>query len=371
MALGQTDGMLRERGRAKISALIERGEQDGCIELSEVNMLAAALDLDDSEVEGLYDEIYRLGIELSDDCGREEAEEALYLNDALAVTTTDTLQLFMNEVGRHRLLTASEEVELAKRIESGDRRAKEAMINSNLRLVVSIARRYQGNQLALLDLIQEGILGLIRAAEKFDWRRELKFSTYATWWIRQAIERGIANKARTIRMPVHVIQRERKIVRAERELAVRLGRQPTPDEIAAEASLPLRQVQEVHSAARAVASLDRPVGDDPQTRLGDLFESDQPPPEEVVDVSLRREALHHAVAELPEREREVVKLRYGIEGDEPNTIDEVVRRLGISRERVRRIEADALARLARTREISAYETSPGAAARRFAPARRR
>jgi RNA polymerase primary sigma factor len=240
------------------------------------------------------------------------------------------------------------------------------MINSNLRLVVSIARRYQGNQLALLDLIQEGILGLIRAAEKFDWRRDLKFSTYATWWIRQAIERGIANKARTIRMPVHVIQRERKIFRAERELAMRLGRQPSPEEIALEARLPLHQVEEVNAAARAVASLDRPIGSDQETPLGDLFESDQPPTEELVDVSLRREALHQAVAELPEREREVVKLRYGIQGDDPNTIDEVVRRLGISRERVRKIEADALARLARTREISAYETSPGAARRRFA-----
>jgi len=371
MALGGTKGIFRERGQATIAALLERGEQASCIELSEVNQLAAALDLDDSAVEDLYEEIYQRGIELSDDCAREEAEEARYVNEALAVTTTDALQLFMNEVGRYRLLTAPEEVELAKRIENGDREAKDTMINSNLRLVVSIARRYRGQQLALLDLIQEGILGLIRAAEKFDWRRDLKFSTYATWWIRQAIERGIANKARTIRMPVHVIQRERKIVRAERELAVRLGRQPTPEEIAEEARLPLRQVHEVDGAARAVTSLDRPVGSDEETRFGDLFESDEPQPEEIVDVSLRREALHQAVAELPEREREVVKLRYGIEGDEPKTIDEVVRRLGISRERVRRIEADALGRLARTREISAYETSPGAAARRFSTTRRR
>jgi RNA polymerase primary sigma factor len=371
MALGKTQGMPRERRQAMISALLERGEREGCIELSEVNQLASALGFDDAAVEDLYQEIYEFGIELSDDCAREGAEEARYVNEALAVTTTDTLQLFMNEVGRYRLLTAAEEIELAKRIENGDRQAKDTMINSNLRLVVSIARRYQGHDLALLDLIQEGILGLIRAAEKFDWRRELKFSTYATWWIRQAIERGIANKARTIRMPVHVIQRERKIVRAERELAVQLGRQPTPEEIAAEARLPLHQVHEVHRAARAVTSLDRPVGADEETRLGDLFESDQPQPEEIVDVSLRRDALHQAVAELPEREREVVKLRYGIEGDKPSTIDEVVRRLGISRERVRRIEADALGRLARTREISAYETSPGAAMRRITTSRRR
>jgi RNA polymerase primary sigma factor len=366
MALGGIEEMLRGRGQGQISELLERGEQEGCIELSEVNQLAAALDLDDSAVEDLYDEIHRRGIELSDDCAREEAEEALYANHSLAVTTTDTLQLFMNEVGRYRLLTAREEVELAQRIESGDREALDTMINSNLRLVVSIARRYQGqHQLALLDLIQEGILGLIRAAEKFDWRRDLKFSTYATWWIRQAIERGIANKARTIRVPVHVLQRERKIYRAEQRLALRLGRQPTPEEIAAEAQLPVRQVHEINDSARTVASLDRTIGDD-ETSLGDLFESEQPQPEEVVDVSLRREALHRAVAELPDREREVVRLRYGIEGDEPQTINEVVRRLGISRDRVRRIESDALERLARTREISAYETSPGAATRRFA-----
>jgi RNA polymerase primary sigma factor len=371
MALGGTERVPRARGEATVSGLLERGEREGCIELSEVNQLAVALDLDDAAVEDLYDAIYGRGIDLSDDCSREGAEEASYLNDALAVTTTDALQLFMNEVGRYRLLTAAEEVELAKRIENGDREAKDTMINSNLRLVVSIARRYQGQQLALLDLIQEGILGLIRAAEKVDWRRDFKFSTYATWWIRQAIERGIANKARTIRMPVHVLQRERKIVRAERELAMRLGRQPTPEEIASEARLPLRQVREVHGAARAVASLDRPVGADEETRLGDLFESDQPRPEEIVDVSLRRDALRQAVAELPEREKEVVKLRYGIEGDDPNTIDEVVRRLGISRERVRKIEADALGRLARTREISAYETSPGAAMRRISSSRRR
>jgi RNA polymerase primary sigma factor len=371
MALGQKEGMLREGVRREIAVLLERGGEEGCIELSEVNQLAVALGLDHAAVEDLYEAIYERGIDLSDDCAREGAEEVRYVNDALAVTTTDALQLFMNEVGRYRLLSAREEVELAKRIENGDRKAKDRMINSNLRLVVSIARRYQGHQLGLLDLIQEGILGLIRAAEKFDWRRDLKFSTYATWWIRQAIERGIANKARTIRMPVHVIQRERKIVRAEQQLAARLGRQPTPEEVAAEARLPLRQVHEIHGAARTVASLDKPVGGDEDASLGDLFESDQPQPEEIVDVSLRRDALHQAVSELPEREREVVKLRYGIQGGEPKTIDEVVRRLGISRERVRRIESDALSRLARTREISAFETSPGAAARRFSTTRRR
>src|SRR5213083_1720296 len=196
-----------------VAALIAEGERQGCLNLSRFNEFVAEHELEDDDVRALYDQLDERGIEVSDDCGR-ETEQSTYVNGDLAVATTDALQLFLNEAGRWPLLTAAEEVELAKKVERGDREAKDRMINSNLRLVVSIARRYQGNQLALLDLIQEGFLGLIRAAEKFDWRRDLKFSTYATWWIRQAIERGIANKARTIRMPVHVIQRERKILRA-------------------------------------------------------------------------------------------------------------------------------------------------------------
>jgi RNA polymerase primary sigma factor len=268
-----------------------------------------------------------------------------------ALVHADALDQLLQRANQFRLLKPAEELELAQRIEKGDLVAKERLINCNLRLVVSIARRYQGHGLTLNDLVQEGMLGLIRAAEKFDWRRELKFSTYATWWIRQAIERGIANKARMIRMPVHVIQRERRISRAERDLALRLGRQPTEEEVIEAVKLPPKQVREVRAAARIVASLDRPVGEDEDVSLGDLFESDEPQPEELVEVSLRKEALRHAVAELPDREREVVKLRYGIGDGEPKTIDEVVRRLGISRERVRRIEAEALARLARMREM--------------------
>jgi RNA polymerase primary sigma factor len=338
---------------AQIAALIEKGEGEGCLELSDVNHLIGALDFNEEDVERLFQEAGARGIEITDDCARQGVEQARYVNGELATVTTDTLQLFMNEVGRYPLLTAQEEAELAKRIENGEREAKDRMINSNLRLVVSIAKRYQGHDLSLLDLIQEGILGLIRAAEKFDWRRELKFSTYATWWIRQAIERGIANKSRMIRMPVHVIQRERRIARAERELALRLGRQPTEEEVVEAVKLPAKQVREVRDAARTVTSLDRPVGEGEDVPLGELFESDQPPPDEVVEVSLRREALQLAVSELPDREREVVKLRYGIGTDEPKTIDEVVRRLGISRERVRRIEAEALGRLARMREMRA------------------
>ncbi len=357
MTVTRHGGVLDEPREAQIAALIERGVEEGCLELSEVNQLIVALGLSEKDVGDLYEEIQSRGVELSDDCSREGAEEGYYVNSTLAAVTTDALQLFMNEVSRHQLLKAPEEIELAKRIEEGDREAKERMINSNLRLVVSIAKHYQGRQLALLDLIQEGILGLIRATEKFDWRRDLKFSTYATWWIRQSIERGIANKARTIRMPVHVLQRERRIVRAERELQTELGRQPTEDEIAQNVQLPLKQVREVIGAARTVTSLDKPVGEEDDVSYGDLFVSDQPEPEEVVDVSLRNDALRQAVADLPDRERMVVQLRYGIQTGEPRTIDEVVQRLGISRDRVRKIEADALARLARMREVRAYQSN--------------
>src|SRR5678815_2418434 len=272
---------------AALQALLDHGEESGCIEYSEVDEVAQTLDLEDEQVQELYEEIERRGIDLKDNCARESAPAATYINGDLAHATTDALQLFMNEVGRYPLLTAKEEVELAKRIERGDREAKERMINSNLRLVVSIAKKYQGHGLSLLDLIQEGIIGLIRAVEKFDWRKGFKFSTYATWWIRQAVQRGVANKARTIRMPVHIVDRERKISKAERELHVKLGRPPTLEEIAKEAKLPLKQVREVQNAARAVTSLDRPVGSESDTSLGELVSGEDAPPEEELEVSFR------------------------------------------------------------------------------------
>jgi RNA polymerase primary sigma factor len=264
----------------------------------------------------------------------------------------DALQLFLSEVSQFPLLEASDEIELAKQIERGDAGAKDTMINSNLRLVVSIAKRYQGRQLPLLDLIQEGILGLIRASEKFDWRQGRKFSTYAIWWIREAIERGIANRARTIRMPVYMVERERMIVRMERSLVAQLGREPTDEEIAAALELPLRQVEQVRQAARTVTSLDAPVGEDEETSVGDLIESEDSQPGEEVELSLRSDMLRKALTRLPPREREIVQLRYGIDGDqEPKTIEEVTKRLGISHHRVRGMESRALAHLARTPEL--------------------
>src|SRR5436189_3271990 len=245
----------------RLVALLAHGEEQGCLELSEVEALLEELELEADDAAAFYEEAERRGVEVSDDCAREEADDATYVNGDLTSATTDALQLFLNEAARWPLLTAEQEVELAKRIERGDVAAKERMINSNLRLVVSIAKRYQGHGLTLLDLIQEGIIGLIRAVEKFDWRKGYKFSTYATWWIRQAVQRGVANKSRTIRIPVHIVEREQKIGRAERELVTKLERAPTDAEVARRAKLPIKQVREVRDAARAVTSLDRPVGE--------------------------------------------------------------------------------------------------------------
>jgi RNA polymerase primary sigma factor len=341
----------------QIAALIARGDEEGCVNLSHLNEFVQEQELDDEEIRALYEQFEERGIEVSDDCGK-EAHDSTYVNGNLAISTTDALQLFLNEAGRWPLLTKEEEVELAKLIERGDQEAKERMINSNLRLVVSIAKRYQGHGLSLLDLIQEGIIGLIRAVEKFDWRRGFKFSTYATWWIRQAVQRGVANKSRTIRLPVHIADREQRMARAERVLAPRLGRQPTEEEIAKHAKLPLKQVREVRQAARAITSLDKPLGTDNEGRLGDLFASEGSEPEEELTVSLEEDVLRRAVAQLPEREREVVKRRYGLNGDrDPASLEAIGRELGLTRERVRQIEANALEQLAVNREIEALKVA--------------
>ena len=339
--------------RPEVAALIARGEERGCINLSEFDELAQALELVDEDVDALESHLESQGIDITDDCGRLGVEPTAFRNGELAAATTDALQLFLNEIRRYPLLTAREEIELSKRIEQGDLEAKERMINSNLRLVVSIAKKYQGQELSLLDLIQEGIFGLIRAAEKFDWRKGYKFSTYATFWIRQAIQRGLANKARTIRIPVHIGQRERKIVRAERDLSAKLGREPTDDEIAAHAELPLEQVEEVREAARAVTSLDRPVGEEGDTALGDLLEGGAPPVDQEVEVSLSEQLLRRTIEDLPETERDVITLRFGLTGEDPQPLRETGRRLGLSAERVRQIESRALKRLAMRRELEA------------------
>src|SRR5437773_4721412 len=299
----------------RLQALLEQGEELGCLNLSAVSEFLQEADLDDDQTTGFFEQLEEKGIALTDDCARPDVVGSTYVNGDLAVATTDALQLFLNEAGRYSLLTAAEEVELAKRIEDGDKEAKDLMINSNLRLVVSIAKKYQGHGISLLDLIQEGIIGLIRAAEKFDWRKGFKFSTYATWWIRQAVQRGVANKSRTIRIPAHIVEREQKIARAERELTLKLERPPTDDEVANHAKLSPKHVAEVRAAARAVTSLDRPVGEEGDMRYGDLFAGESREPMDEVHLSFAENAVRHAVDTLPEREKVVVKLRYGMDGD--------------------------------------------------------
>jgi RNA polymerase primary sigma factor len=343
-----------ETAQSEIEALLARGEEHGCLELTEVNRLVQTLELDDERTETLFEEIDARGLELRDDCGRESAAPT-YVNGALAASTTDALQLFLNEAGRYPLLTAEQEVELAKRIEKGDQAAKDLMVNSNLRLVVSIAKRYQGHGLSLLDLVQEGIIGLIRAVEKFDWRRGFKFSTYATWWIRQAVQRGVANKARTIRIPVHIVEREQRIRRAERELVPKLGREPTDQELAKATRLTVEQVREVRRAPRAVTSLDKPLGEEEGGTLAEFLAGEEEGPEEEVGISLREEALGRALAELPEPEREVIQMRFGLGGEEPASLAAIGERLGLTSERVRKIEFEALERLAVSRELEALE----------------
>jgi RNA polymerase primary sigma factor len=328
---------------------VDEAEELGELEEEILEAYAHEHELDEEEVSALRAELEERGVDLISTPHAEPAPRAEAVSGS-----TDSLTLFMNEAGRYPLLTAADEVALAKRVERGDAAAKERMINSNLRLVVSIAKRYQGHELHLLDLIQEGIIGLIRAVEKFDWRRGFKFSTYATWWIRQAVQRGVANKSRTIRIPVHIVEREQKLARAERELATQLGRVPTEQEVAKRAKLPLKQVREVRQVARAVTSLDKPIGAESEGSFGELVAADQETPEDEVTYSLQEKALRRAVEELPEREREIVKLRYGLNGDrDPKSLDAIGRELGITRERVRQIEAAALERLAVHRELDA------------------
>jgi len=301
-----------------IAALIERSRGGGCADLSEVSELVQSLTGDDAEAQAVFERIGAAGVMISDDCGRDVPEQVTYANTDLAATTTDALRLFLNEIAAFPLLTADEEAELARRIEAGDRAAKERLINSNLRLVVSIARRFHAGELSLLDRIQEGVLGLIRASEKFDGQRGFKFSTYATWWIREAIERGVQNKSRTIRMPVHMLERERKVTQTERRLTAMLGRAPSDEEIADAAGVSVAKLEELHSAGRTVTSLDKPVGegDADDSTLGDVLPDGLPDPLDELAINLQRDALQVAIDDLPAIEARVVRLRFGLAGEE-------------------------------------------------------
>jgi RNA polymerase primary sigma factor len=344
----------------EVKLLLTKGQQTGVLTYGEVANALAEVDLDESDIEDLHGFLERSEIELVDEVDpalAAPAEEAALERtsrrrkvkaqlDLRPDMTTDSLQLFLKDIGKVRLLTAQEEVDLAKRIERGDLDAKQKMVESNLRLVVSIAKNYRNQGLPFLDLIQEGTLGLVRAAEKFDYRKGFKFSTYATWWIRQAIARALADKARTIRIPVHVVEKLNKIGRAERKLVTELGREPTPEEIAEVTGIEPDEVDSIKRSAQAPVSLEKPVGDEEESEFGQFIadERAESPYERAAEI-LTKEALREALENLSYRERRVLELRYGLGGEHPRTLDEVGRTFNVTRERIRQIENQSLKKL--------------------------
>ena len=343
----------------EIKGLVVKGQLTGVLTYAEIAGAVAEIDLDEADIEELHGYLEKSEIELVEEIDPavqaanavERAPDKRRARKKAAIDlkpdmTTDSLQLFLKDIGKVRLLTAQEEVDLAKRIERGDLDAKQKMVESNLRLVVSIAKNYRNQGLPFLDLIQEGTLGLVRAAEKFDYRKGFKFSTYATWWIRQAIARALADKARTIRIPVHVVEKLNKIGRAERKLVTELGREPTPEEIAEVTGIDPEEVDSIKRSAQAPVSLEKPVGDEEESEFGQFIadERAESPYERAAEI-LTKEALREALENLSYRERRVLELRYGLGGEHPRTLDEVGRTFNVTRERIRQIENQSLKKL--------------------------
>ena len=325
-------------------ALVRQGQEAGFLTQEEVALALDELELDTVQIDEFYKQLVELLIEVVE--SEPEEEEPTSAQPDAAEVSTDSLQLFLKDIGKVPLLTAAQEVELSKRIERGDHRAKQQMVEANLRLVVSIAKNYRNQGLPFLDLIQEGTIGLVRAAEKFDYRKGFKFSTYATWWIRQAVARALADKARTIRMPVHVVEKLNKIGRVERKLLAELGHDPTADEIARELEIEREEVEQIRRSAQAPISLEKPVGDEEESEFGH-FLADQlaTAPDEAAETTLRKETLKRILCALSPRERRVLELRYGLDGQHPRTLDEVGRTFNVTRERVRQIENQSLKKL--------------------------
>jgi RNA polymerase primary sigma factor len=321
----------------------------------------AEVDLTTEQIELMYTTLLDQGVEVVDEsCGDSDEELELdvrgerldkrrtsdELDLSVDVPTSDPVRMYLKEIGRVKLLTAQQEVSLAKRIERGDIRAKHELTEANLRLVVSIAKRYHTDGMSFLDLIQEGNLGLIRAVEKFDYRKGHKFSTYATWWIRQAITRAIADKARTIRIPVHMVEKINKLIRVQRQLLQNMGREPAPEEIAAEMSMTDAEIREILRISQTTVSLETPIGEEEDSELGDFIEDEDAVRSfDAVASQLDRDGVNEALNTLPYRERKVIELRFGLKGEHPRTLEEVARRFGVTRERIRQIEAKALAKL--------------------------
>ncbi|HEU4972386.1 MAG TPA: sigma-70 family RNA polymerase sigma factor [Gaiellaceae bacterium] len=323
--------------------LLEIGYRTGQVDADELALALDELELEPAQLDDFYAALEEAQIAV---VHAGEAEEPEAEAEPEPEITTDALQLFLKDIGKVPLLTAAQEVELAKRIERGEHAAKQAMVEANLRLVVSIAKRYRNQGLPFLDLIQEGTIGLVRAAEKFDYRKGFKFSTYATWWIRQAVARAIADKGRTIRMPVHVVEKLNRIMRSERKLRAELGREPSTDEIARDVEMTPDEVEQIRRSAQVPVSLEKPVGDDDESEFGHFLADESAPlPDELAETTLQREALRSILGALSERERMVLELRYGLDGQQPRTLDEVGRAFNVTRERIRQIEHQGLKKL--------------------------
>jgi RNA polymerase primary sigma factor len=339
----------------ELHKLVQDGLEKGLLNYDEIASGLEDVELTKEQIEDFYTYLIDHGVELvegethkhppHEQPQPEEDTKAPKL-DLTVEPSLDSLRLYLREIGKVPLLTADQEVYLAKRIERGDMFAKTQMIEANLRLVVSIAKSYLGRGLSFLDLIQEGSLGLIRAVEKFDYRKGYKFSTYATWWIRQAVTRAIADKARTIRIPVHMVEKLNKVVHIERQLVQRLGREPRPDEIAEELEMTTEEVREILRMSQLPVSLEKPIGEEEESELGDFVEDESAEsPFDTATLSLRREDVEHALSALPERERQVIELRFGLRGTQPCTLEEVGRAFGVTRERIRQIENNTLKKL--------------------------
>jgi RNA polymerase primary sigma factor len=339
----------------ELQKLVQEGLEKGVLNYDEIAAGLEDVELTKEQIEDFYTYLVDHGVELLEgDTHKHPPHEALPTPeeekgpklDLSVEPSLDSLRLYLREIGKVSLLTADQEVYLAKRIERGDMSAKTQMIEANLRLVVSIAKSYLGRGLSFLDLIQEGSLGLIRAVEKFDYRKGYKFSTYATWWIRQAVTRAIADKARTIRIPVHMVEKLNKVVHIERQLVQRLGREPRPDEIAEELEMTTDEVREILRMSQLPVSLEKPIGEEEESELGDFVQDESAEsPFDTATLSLRREDVEHALSALPERERQVIELRFGLSGAQPCTLEEVGRAFGVTRERIRQIENNTLKKL--------------------------
>jgi RNA polymerase primary sigma factor len=357
-------GLLEDTGESpfldveELRTLVAEGRERGYLTLEEISSTLEEVDVTKEQIGDFKAHLIELGVDIVAGNGRGPALSEVHAGDGAQAgakrseidltvePSLDSLRLYLRSIGRVDLLTADQEVYLAKSIERGDMVAKQRMIEANLRLVVSIAKSYLGRGLAFLDLIQEGSLGLIRAVEKFDYRRGYKFSTYATWWIRQAVTRAIADKARTIRIPVHMVEKLNKVVHVERQLVQEFGREPLPEEIAAELQWTAREVKDILRIAQLPVSLEKPIGEEEDSELGDFVEDETAEsPFELASENLRRENVRRALDALPPREREVIEMRYGLRGQKARTLEEVGRAFGVTRERIRQIENNTLKKL--------------------------